>query len=233
MVAIDCLEDALLLCIDQYNGRYQKKLDSLNMQRIPGLPKDISAIDFPAGTDHRVYTHRGWYHVYADFEIQKGHADVRKQLLYAVVDHVFDFKKHCSSPERAAENSDSMCCLLYVTHILGDRYHSKAYYGANSTLLLAEETESIIHDLQICLPILFHEQKKANDNDYKQLINGLDNLSSIIIRERRDATSKEALLAVDKVYSVKVKELLAKYVPKLLNKQTWFTEVFPIVWSGD
>ena len=233
VTAIDCLEDALLLCIDQFNMSYQRKLDSLNMQKIPGIPTDISAIDFSAGTNHRVFTHRGWYHVYADFEIQRGHADVRKQLLFAVVNHVFSFEKDCSSPERAEKVCDSMCCLLYVTHILGDRYHSKAYYGANSTLLLAEETESIIHDLLVCLPVLFLEQEKTGDGDYKQLINGLRNLSSKILRERRQATTNEELLEIDKRYSVDVKALLVKYIPNLLNKQSWFTTVFPTSWSSN
>ena len=235
--AVECLEDAILLCIDQFNMGYQDKLANLNALHIPGIPTDISAIDFSAGANHRVYTHRGWYHTYAEFEIEKGHADVRKQLLYSVVDYVFSFKKHYSTSETAAKACDAMCCLLYVSHIIADRYHSDVYNGAESTLLLAENTESVIHDLLECLPVLFLDQKKESDVVYDQLIFKLRNMSATIISERRRAEegeeSKKELLSIDKKYAEDLKDTLAKYIPELLYKQDWFIEIFPLVWRDE
>ena len=233
--AVECLEDAILLCIDQFGNNYGDKLDRLNVLNIKGIPSDLSSIDLKAsGKTHRSFTHRGWYHSYDKDEIGQGHADVRKQLLYSVVDYVFDFKKHCSTTERAEKVCDAMCCLLYVTHIIADRYHSDVYNGAGSTLLLAENTESVIHDLLECLPVLFLDQKKDSNADYNQLIIKLQNLSATIIREsRRAETSEDAkneLLSIDKKYAEELKEILARYIPELLYKQNWFVEVFPLEW---
>ena len=233
--AVECLEDALLLCIDQFNGYYKDKLEFLNSLKIPGIPKDISEIDFSSSPDkHRIYTHRGWNHKYTVNEIAIGHADIRKRMLYSVVDHVFDFKKYCSTPERAEKVCDSMCCLMYVSHVLADRYHSQKYYGGSVMVLLAEETDSIIHDLLQCLPVLFLEQEKERDSSYNLLISELKNLQPKILKEQKEYEKDTGkLLAIDKEYSAQIKDLLVRYIPILLKKQPWFTAVFPTEWSID
>lgn len=225
--AVELLDDALLLCIDQYNGSYADKLNKLKEAGIPGLPIDISAIDFSAGTDHRIYTHRGWYHTYTDSELKKGHADERKRILKTVVDHVFHFGKYTDSAEAADKKCEAMCCLLYVTHIIGDRYHSAKYYGAFSTLLLAEETESVIHDLEICLPTLITEGKSST------LIRKLKGISKELIRKRKKNNTNEKLLELDKKYASQVKKLLNKSLYELLIKQPWFSAVFKPQWSSN
>ena len=229
-LAIDQLEDAVLICIDQFNGHYVDKLADLNRYRIPGLPVDISAIDFPAGPNHRVYTHRGWNHKYTKYELEHGHADVRKEMLMSVVCYVFGFDDTLPATERSGTVSDAMCCLLYNTHLLGDRYHSDTYYGANSTLLLAEDSESIIHDTLELMPILFNEQRRSSE--YATLERQLRKFSDRIIRERRNVATNDELLAIDKKYTPEIKDLLKTYIPGLLQQQSWFSAVFPAEWES-
>lgn len=223
--AVEQLDDALLLCIDQYNGFYADKLQKLNDAKISGIPASISEIDFAAGTDHRTYTHRGWNHTYAQFEISHGHADVRKSLLKAVVNHVFQFSRHMASAEVAEKKCDAMCCLLYVTHIIGDRYHSSAYYGAASTLLLADDSESVIHDLEQCLPTLLSE------SNYSSLVNKLKMLSSEIKSKRHKVNTNDELLMIDREYAQMLMKLLKSSLYDLLQEQSWFSAAFSPEWS--
>lgn len=231
------LLDALLLCIDQFNGSYSDKLSKLCF--IQGVPSDLSAINFTAGnskeeTSHRAYTHRGWNHVYANFQIEKSHPEIRKQILISVVSHVFGFK-NTESNQQVNKVCDAMCCLLYNTHIIEDRYHSKSYYGAASTLLLADtspQTESVTHDLLECLPSLFPNEKKTGDNNYNGLINGIRKIEKKIlsaiksVRKKYGGDDRDSFLMIDRKYTVKQKNLLKKYIPRLLQKQKWFTDAF-------
>ena len=85
----------------------------------------------------------------------------------------------------------------------------------------------------ICLPVLFLEEQKERNADYKELINGLKIFSDEIIQERRKHPNNDDLLEIDRKYSVKIKDHLKTYIPKLLRKRQWFLEVFPEKWSSD
>ena len=225
--AVKQLDDAILLCLDQFNGSYADKLQGLIDASIPHIPFSITAINFKGSSKtHRVFTHRGWKHTYTPQEISFGHADTRRELLYAVVDHIFGFSKSEMTAETAEKKCNAMCCLLYVTHIIGDRYHSLQYYGAASTLLLAEETESVIYDLTECLPTLLSE------SDCSTLIMKLKSLSGEIRRDERNL-SKEELREVDSNYAAKLKNLLKDTLPDLLQNQSWFSKVFDAKWKSD
>ncbi len=224
--AVEQLDDALLLCIDQYNGSYADKLKKLNAAGIAGIPSDISAINFTGSTNHRTFTHRGWNHIYTDNELKVAHPDIRKTLLSAVVDNVFQFSKHISSMEAARKKCDAMCCLLYVTHIIGDRYHSEKYYGAASTLLLADNGESVIHDLEECLPTLLSE------SDCSSLIRKLKRISGEIESKRHKAKTNDELIEIDRVYALELKNLLKSSLYELLQKQSWFSAVFSSRWTS-
>lgn len=229
---VEQLEDALLLCIDQFNGNYEEKLAKISF--IQDVPKELSSIDFKASTNHRAYTHRGWNHVYAQFEIEKSHPDIRKQLLIAVVEYVFPIRKYASS-EQAKRMSDAMGCLLYNMHVIEDRYHSKAYYGAASTLLLSDssaQTESVTHDLLACLPVLFTDQKSEKNRAYNELSTGLRRVANSIVSARKNDNSTEALILIDRQYSEELRKLLAEYLPQLLQMQPWFLDAFPANWNS-
>ena len=235
---IEQLDDALLLCIDQFNGYYKDRLARLSFIR--GVPEDISVIDFSAGnhkeeTSHRAYTHRGWNHVYFKPEMEKSHPDIRKQILISVVDYAFQFKNYVS-PDQAKKLSDAMSCLLYNIHIIEDRYHSKSYYGAVSTLLLTDaspHSETVTHDLLECLPILFPDQKREKDTHYIELVFGIQRISNSILSEQKRENTNDAYLLIDRKYSVELKNLLADHLPSLLLKQPWFVKVFPLKWQSN
>ena len=235
---VEYLEDALLLCIDQFKGSYKDKLSKLSF--IQGVPSDLKEIDFTAGnlkeeTSHRAYTHRGWNHVYIEAENNKSHPDVRKRILISVVSHVFGFKT-AENGQQVNKVCDAMCCLLYNTHIIEDRYHSQSYYGAASTLPIADassRTESVTHDLLECLPSLFPNEKKSGDADYIALTRGLQRIAQNFVSERRKYSDKDSFLKIDRKYALELKELLKKHVPVLLQKQSWFVSAFPTNWNSN
>ncbi len=235
------LEDALMICIDEFStnrNKCQEKLNHLITAHVPNLPSDISVIDFTAGnfheeTSHRAYTHRGWYYEYNSFATEKSHPEIRRQILISVVDYVFSFNKYSTSPKQAEELCDAMCCFLYNTHIIADRYHSSAYYGAVSTLPLAYSgAESVIQDLLICLPVLFKDQVKS-DSNYSALIRKLQSMDSRIIKSHRANITSEEHLEIDQQYAKELRDILKQYIPDLLLQQTWFNHVFSLKWSGN
>lgn len=230
--SVQQLNDALLLCIDQYNSSYSDKLARLCF--IPGVPDNISAIDFPAGTTHRSFTHRGWNHIYTDSEVRKSHPEIRKQILTSVVGYVFHFENYYSS-QQSEKMCDAMGCLLYNIHIIQDRYHSKVWYGAASTLTivnLSTRTESITHDLLECIQVLFSDSRKSNDSSYNSLENGIKKIASNYLSDTRDINSADDYLLIDRKYAGELKELLAKNLSKLLQKQSWFDTAFPSKWNS-
>ena len=229
---LDLLENAILICLDQYNGRYQDKLDELNKEGIPGLPADITSINFSYNYLHRKFTHKGWYHSYGPLEIcGNSNPELRKTILRNTVDHVFKFRNYHMPAEKADAMCDAMSCLLYNTHLIADRYFSAQYYGNDVMLLLADDSnaETIISDLQKCLQVLFAEN---GGSELATLKRELDRLETEIIRERRK--NPNDLLSVDIKYAPALKQLLGEHLPALLYKQEWFSseEVFPLRWNS-
>lgn len=229
---VEILEDAILLCVDQYNSSYSNKLISLNNMGIPEIPDSIDAINFTAGADHRTYTHRGWEHKYTEAEKNKGHSDIRKDILRNAVEFVFHFERCCSSSEQAEKTRNAMCCLLYITHILGDRFHSKTYYGAASMLILADDSkdsETVINDLRKCLPVLFPNQKSSVLKVNRKLVE----ISNEIVHCHRKYPDKNDWHKIDTKYAEMIKDLLKENIPNLLKHQIWFTNAFSLSnWNG-
>lgn len=238
---VELLEDALLVCLDQYNSKYQDKMANLHSE-IPDIPENIDCINFTAGnfhqeTGHRAFTHRGWNHMYIKPEIDKSHPEIRKQILIYAVGHVFVFEKHMPS-DQSEKVCDAMCCLMYNLHIIQDRYHSQVWYGAAGMLPLADRgsgTETVIHDLLECIPVLFPEQKKMNESGYKELVSGLNRIEESILSGYRNAgaDANDELLRIDRRYCEELRDLLAKHLPGLMQKQKWFEAVFPDEWNSD
>ncbi len=229
---VEILEDAILLCIDQYNSSYANKLSSLNRKGVPGLPNSIEDINFTAGPDHRKYTHLGWNHHYSDDDLKYGHFDERRVILQNAVEFVFHFSQCCSSAEQVEKMLDAMCNLLYVTHILGDRFHSKVYYGAKLTLLLADDnndSETVINELRKSLSVLFPNQKST----VRKIDRKLKEISNAIVLSHRKYSEKDKWREIDSEYAEKIKNLLRDNLPDLLKQQNWFTNAFSLDnWNG-
>ena len=64
---LNCLLNAVAICLDQYNGNYKNELQKLIDSGIQGIPESISAIDFLFNQHHRQFTHKGWNYKYSNF----------------------------------------------------------------------------------------------------------------------------------------------------------------------
>ncbi|MBR3315763.1 MAG: hypothetical protein IKG18_16685 [Atopobiaceae bacterium] len=135
---IQSIEDAVYLCVDQYNGNGQDKLDYLIKERdVPDLPKSIEAIDFSGNYAHRGPTHSGWNGEHA----KKCQWPVRQRILLNTVKHeLFPsdatlltwfpwaeeivFKNEVARRGESDKQCESFCIMLYYVHILGDHIYA-------------------------------------------------------------------------------------------------------------
>lgn len=100
--ALVALENAVAICLDQFNGCYTDELRVLNKMNIHGIPKKIDEINFTGNQYHRRYTHRGWNFNYTGIhpsswnEEEKGPWSdcwkLRKETLLQTVNKVFGFQ---------------------------------------------------------------------------------------------------------------------------------------------
>lgn len=75
---IQAIEDAIYLCVDQFNGNGTAELNRLvKEEKIPDIPKTIEEIDYKSNYTHRSHTHRGWNQVYD----KKAHWPERQKIL--------------------------------------------------------------------------------------------------------------------------------------------------------
>lgn len=134
---VQALENAVFLCVDQFNGSGQDELGFLIDRGIPDLPKSISEIDFTGNYAHRGPTHSGW---------NAGHATkcnwpVRERILTSTVkfelfpsnDTVLTwfpwleekiFGEEVESRAHSREQCEAFSMLLYYVHVLGDHIHA-------------------------------------------------------------------------------------------------------------
>ena len=173
--AIEALENAVALCLDQYNGIYEEELEELQAMHIHGLPEDISEIDFSGNSFHRRYTHMGWDHSYT---IDKGHWEIRKTILLQTVNKVFGFQRFAGKWRFVLVDKDygydaqceAFAKFIYYIHVLADIPDSDMDRGYSSMIKLAEAHPSeddpdIYYELLKILPVVFSSQ--TTDPAYK------------------------------------------------------------------
>ena len=129
---IQAIEDAIYLCIDQYNGGGTAELRNLKERDIPGIPKAIDDIDFTGNYAHREKTHRGWNVNYS----KEVHWPVRQKILRNTLEkEIFlSVKKPLSwfpwlsnliyGKDDYMQQCESFCVLIYNIHIIGDHIES-------------------------------------------------------------------------------------------------------------
>ena len=235
---IQAIEDATYLCVDQFNGNGKNELANLQKEKIPNIPKSIDEFDFTANFAHRNFTHRGWNVNYD----KKANWPVRQQILINTVDkELFSEVKPVLSnvpwlSEKLYGDSsykkkcESLCILLYYTHIIGDHIEADNYkalaYVDPLTNLNDRDNPGIIPDLIKCCDTLFEDQ--ANSYSYKEFKQELEDL-----RDKSDKlTSSKGGVDTEEEFEKYHKcaedllELLATYVPKLLTKEDFFSKSF-------
>lgn len=230
------LENAVALCIDQFNGSDYRLLVDLSDHGIKGIPKDIKTIDLIKvnAYTHRGFTHMGWNYHYDDDEEWEKKWQIRRKILLQTVEEVFGFRSKTKMVgflgfEKVYDDQcDAFAAFLYYLHILSDY---KYYEGdkkdtlTNQVMPLVADTDSeegdIFSELQRILPIVF--QASVKDKDYFGLettikmlendVRGLENIDDDNFQQHHDI--------VEKLF-----KHLKSIVPGLLQKEPFFNKVF-------
>ena len=229
--ALDSLEKAVAICLDQYNGSYAAELNDLNDRGIPGIPDNIEKIDFTGNQHHRRYTHRGWNFQYTT---DLAHWDMRKTLLLQTVNHVFKFKKKMVLTDRwpfmtseYKDQCEAFAMFLYYLHILGDYDDAKEKKVIIGNVIpLAREhpgddNEDIFWELDKVLPIIF--QSSSGDVAYK----GLEQDIKLLAQEARGLgeLSDENFQQYCTITEDLIEKLESK-APEFLKEEPYFIKIF-------
>ena len=228
LAAIEALEAASYLAVDQYNGKGAEELKVLNNYRVPSLPSDISEIDFPGNQHHRRYTHRGWMGPYNNaerpYQDDKAHWNLRKTILTETVKKVFGLK------DDSARVCESLSAVIYYIHVLGDHIVETDYQKMNADLMGVggrNDQYDIIHQLIYHFDILFTSPSSSNRyNSFRSQLRLLNNEFSELVNKDGGINTPEKQAAYSEL-AKKLMDLLIKHVPGLLQEESYFSKVFP------
>ena len=241
--AIQNIEYAQYLCVDQFGGKGKKKqYKSLKKQLIVGFPMSFSSIDYDRvitdkgesskqvnANTHRQYTHQGWAREYNSKYVDK-FMEKRDQILLSTVNSVFDnFDSHplVGSYDKQC---DALCALIYYVHILGDYEEADKYSKIPPLIPLAGASDNwdICYQLEKYLPKLFKTSKKTQKQRYDDLMSGIkdiDERASNLYRSTggpvEDGEFAQYHQCADDLMT-----LLKEKVPYLLKDEPFFKKVF-------
>lgn len=236
--ALDAMEDAVAICLDQYQGMYGELLTELHAYKIHGLPENIQAIDFPGNQYHRRYTHRGWNFNYATSDL--GHWAIRKDLLCQTVNYAFGFQKRAGrwsflGKEKDYSYStkcDAFAAFIYYVHVLGDYTASGKGTVHGSVIPLAREhykdanNEDFFFELEKYLPLVLERAAAENDAAYWGLMQDIRSMHELGVSYEKDGGVTDESFPK---YQELAKQLLTKLeakMPVLLQKEPYFADLF-------
>ena len=235
---IQAIEDAVYLCVDQFNGNGEKELENLKNEKIPDLPDSISEINFTGNFAHRRFTHRGWNVAYD----KKAHWPERQEILINTVNkELFSESKKLLSwfpwlsekiygEDNSKKQCESLCVLLYYVHIIGDHIEADKKedlaYVDPLTSLNDRDNPGIIPDLISCCEVLFQSQSstytyKTFMQELKKLENKSDKLTSSV-----GGVNTDEEFDLYHQYAEDLLDLLSKYVSTMLKKEDFFKSTF-------
>ena len=231
--ALEALENAVALSIDQYNGNYEDELLELQAMHICGLPDSISEINYCGNKNHRRYTHKGWNYNYQDDD--KAHWDTRKGILLQTVNKVFNFSWLASNFAFVSKYFDfteqckAFSELLYYIHILADIPDSNYGEGYEDMCKLAVANPSannpdIYFELLNILPIIFESQKSTRA--YKGLISDIKAQASQARKFIKDTPDIKNNYSEYQKFADDLLDKLASKLPSLLQQEPFFRDVF-------
>ena len=228
LMAIEALEAASYLAVDQYNGNGVDELKILSEYRVSSLPSSISEIDFPGNQYHRRYTHRGWMGPYNNedrpYPDDKAHWNTRKSILLQTTKKVFGFN------DSQSRLNDSLSAVIYYIHILGDHIVETDYQKMNSDMIGVggrNDQYDIIHQLISHFDILFTSPTSTNRyNSFRSQLRLLNNEFSNLVNKDGGVNTPEKQTEYSAL-AKKLMDLLIKHVPELLQEEAYFSKVFP------
>lgn len=228
LMAIEALEAASYLAVDQYNGDGADELRILSEYRVSSLPSSISEIDFSGNQYHRRYTHRGWMGPYNNedrpYPDDKAHWNTRKSILLQTTKKVFGFN------DSQSRLNDSLSAVIYYIHILGDHIVETDYQKMNSDMIGVggrNDQYDIIHQLISHFDILFTSPTSTNRyNSFRSQLRLLNNEFSNLVNKDGGVNTPDKQ-AEYSALAKKLMDLLIKHVPELLQEEAYFSKVFP------
>ncbi len=225
---MDALNDASALAIDQHNGGSQKTLDELRKLGIKGIPKKVKEFNVGHGAQHRNYTHKGWDYEYEEYKDEAKWVKVRKNILLKTVNQSFEFG--VTSGKLFFDYDDQckgMAALIYYVHIIGDHISNENYNSTYEEIPLVKGTGDygIIEDLEKYSELLFTDHDSRN---YKEFIYELEELKESIedIYDSPSDLEDPEVYKQYREYAEDLMNILKDYVPGLLEKEKFFSDVF-------
>lgn len=235
--AVRKLEYASALVLDQFNETGSDMHQFLVNEHVYGVPATIDAYNLHTSPNvHQSFTHRGWEHIY---EIDSANWPVRKEMLLATVENVFDFSPTKGTligsvfQEPYSNKCNSFAAVMYYVHVLGDHAEAKNYKAVSGKLIIpvvrlhpGETNRDILWELEHHLPIIFADQH--NTRTYKNMMSELEALG----KKMRSLLGSTGSIDSDEKYTAYMeclKELftiLEDHMPKLLKQESFFTNVF-------
>ena len=235
--ALDALEDAVAICLDQYQGNYEDLLTELREYKVHGLPKSVKEIDFSGNQYHRRYTHFGWNNVYTPTDL--AHWEIRKSILSQTVNHVFGFQKMAgiwmflgiTKDYGFTPKCDAFAAFLYYIHVLGDYTASDKKTIHGSVIPLARlhpeiGNEDIFYEIERLLPLILEKAEADSDIAYCGLIQDIKTMHKIGIGfEEAGGVTDESFPDYQNL-AKKLLEKLESKIPGLLKREQFFKDVF-------
>ncbi len=231
---IKMLEYASYLCVDQDRGDGAEELSFLKKQKVRGLPKladfDLTGIFYG---NHRNYTHRGWNYSYVipkGKKHDKANWPVRKALLCATVNKVFDFGWKNELFGNVCRQCDSFSAIIYYVHILGDHIEKEDYQVSDLTIPLAREHADennldVFYEIKLHSEVLFEAQKETFT--YTSFMQDLEELADTA----RSISGSKGGVSADNYAdyhqcAIELMETMIRYVPLLLEDVEYFKSEF-------
>jgi len=235
--ALTVIEYALYLAVDSFDQRGQDELDYLRDAGVNVLPDRIEDFSFSSNQHHERYTHMGWAHTYS-IDLANWHS-IRKPMLISAFNNALDFGVSgwlieldnagwVSADESIYDKKCvSFAALMYYVHILGD--HSGNTYTTDPDRIplghrnYGETNRDIIFDLQEHLAVVFAAQ--TDSDEYKKMMDELGQEGKEIRQLAQSRITKENYPQYQD-YASNIVEILATYVPELLENEAFFANVF-------
>lgn len=233
---IKALEDAVYLCVDQFNGSGTDELENLQDRKITGLPKSISEIDFTGNYSHRKYTHRGWNLTSYDDD---AHWPKRQKILLNTVEKelfssdngLISTVTNLFGSRKDKDKIESFSALLYYVHVLGDHIEADSIGKLAYVIPLSRQHESgdnpgLITELIGHLQVLFQGQNNTRRyNSFMQELRALWNTSYSVVNTDGEVNSSEKFDVYHQC-AIDLLNTLSMYVPELLQGEEFFKNTF-------
>lgn len=228
------LEAAAYLTIDQFGGKGQGELDLLK-----GYVKDLPElneidIDNSEISHHREYTHQGWDSKYRNIQSNKTKDidekwakkwECRKRILEDTVEAIFKFNWWSGLPfvgnilQDYGERGDSLCALVYYTHLLGDHEETKVMNQYDYLMPVGGTVngKNIINEVLYHCEVLFEEQNESREYALFNI-----KMEEINTKYYKLGKINSDSITTNQKYAEEVLQVMQNYIPEFLEQEEFY-----------